>query len=387
MKKINIIFFSANRAEYSLIQPFLKIFSSNKKFNVSLIVAGSHLDKKFGSTLIEIEKDKVNILAKIKIPLKTNTLLDTVKYSYLIQKEVYEILKKNKIDIAFVSSDRFETFAFANSVYLNQIPLVHYEGGDITEGGALDDNIRHAITKLSSIHLTSNHQSYSRLLKMGEEKWRCVNVGYSPIYYLKKNNSLENIEKKFFLKNDKPVILFTLHPVIENKINYKKEIRESFLVLKNLYKKNYQIIITYPNFDPGYKYIIKKIISFKKNFKKIKVFKHLGRENYHSLLYYIGKKKNGLCIGNSSSGIKEAVIFKCPAINIGVRQKSRLKPSNVIDVRANHKFILDKVKKNLKTEGKKIVNPYSLTRNFKILPSLIIQKIKKKKFSVKKCTY
>ena len=178
MKKINIIFFSANRAEYTLIQPFLKIFSSNKKFNVGLIVAGSHLDKKFGTTFHEIEKDNIKILSKIKVPLKTNTLADTAEYSNLLQKEINKKLKKIKADIIFLSSDRFETFAFAVSAYLRKIPIIHYEGGDITEGGALDDNLRHAITKLSNIHLTSNKFSLSRIIKMGEENWRCLNVGY-----------------------------------------------------------------------------------------------------------------------------------------------------------------------------------------------------------------
>ena len=89
----------------------------------------------------------------------------------------------NKInpDIVFISSDRFETMSFAITSYLMKIPIIHYEGGDITEGGALDDNIRHAITKLSNIHLTSNLDSLKRLIKMGEEKWRCINIGYSPI--------------------------------------------------------------------------------------------------------------------------------------------------------------------------------------------------------------
>ena len=115
-KKINIIFFSANRAEYSLIYPFLKIFSLNKKFNASLIVTGSHLYKNFGNSFKEIENDKFKILAKIKLPLKTDSLNDVSNYSNSIQKKINIILKKNKIDLAFLSSDRFETFAFANAV-------------------------------------------------------------------------------------------------------------------------------------------------------------------------------------------------------------------------------------------------------------------------------
>ena len=119
-------------------------------------------------------------------------------------------LKKRKIDLVFLSSDRFETFAFAISTYLRKIPIIHYEGGDITEGGALDDNIRHAITKISNIHLTTNYNSLRRILKMGEEKWRCLNAGYSPFYSMQEQNfKKKEIEKKFSLNPRKSLILFT----------------------------------------------------------------------------------------------------------------------------------------------------------------------------------
>ena len=116
-KKINITFFSANRAEYGLIHPFIKKLSTNKKFNINLIVAGSHLEKKFGNTFNEIKKDKIKILAKIKIPIKTDNLLGTARYFNEIQKKINIVLDKSKTDLVFLSSDRFETFAFAISTY------------------------------------------------------------------------------------------------------------------------------------------------------------------------------------------------------------------------------------------------------------------------------
>ena len=187
MKKINIVFFSANRAEYGLIYPFLKVFLRHKMFNVEFVVAGSHFSKKFGLSIKEIEKDKIKY-TKINLPLSTNTLSNTSDYFNKLQKKVNLFLKKRKTDLVFLSSDRFETFAFAISTYLRKTPIIHYEGGDITEGGALDDNIRHAITKISNIHLTSNKDSQKRILNMGEEKWRCYNVGYSPFIQCKSKN-------------------------------------------------------------------------------------------------------------------------------------------------------------------------------------------------------
>lgn len=384
MKKINIIFFSANRAEYGLIIPFLKIFSKNKLFRVKFIVSGSHLEKKFGFSFNEIKKDKIKIYKKIKVPLKTNRLEDAADYFNKLQNKINLFLKKEKIDIVFLSSDRFETFAFAVSSYFRKIPIIHYEGGDITEGGALDDNIRHAITKISNIHLTTNREALERILKMGEEKWRCLNVGYSPLYLMQKQKfNLKKIEKKFLLDSYKPLILFTLHPIIGKNDKQKTNIDEIFSALEYLSKKN-QIIITYPNFDPGYKYIINKIINFKKKIKKIKVIKHLGKENYHSLLYYIGKNKNGFCMGNSSSGIKETIFFNCPTLNIGDRQKSRLKPKNVIDVEADKKKIIKKTYDIISYKSYK--NPYYLTKNFNSIPNEIVKKLKKNDLIQKKCT-
>ena len=185
MRKLNIVFFSANRAEYGLIYPFLKIFLKHKMFNVELVVAGSHFSKKFGLSVKEIKKDKLKYF-KINLPLNTNTLSNTSDFFNKLKNKVNLFLKKRKKDLVFLSSDRFETFAFAISTYLRKIPIIHYEGGDLTEGGTLDDNIRHAITKISHIHLTSNNDSLKRIKKMGEEKWRCLNAGYSPFYLMQK---------------------------------------------------------------------------------------------------------------------------------------------------------------------------------------------------------
>ena len=384
MKKINIIFFSANRAEYGLIYPFLKTFLKNKMFNVELVVAGSHFSKKFGLSIEEIKKDKIKF-TKIDLHLNTNTLDNSSDYFCKLQNKVNLLLKKRKADLVFLSSDRFETFAFAISSYLKKIPIIHYEGGDVTEGGALDDNIRHAITKIANIHLTSNKDSFNRILKMGEERWRCHNVGYAPFYDIQSQKfDKTDIEETFLIDSKKPLILFTFHPVVKNKNDQRKDVDEVFKSLEYLSKEN-QIIITYPNFDPGHQYIIDKIIKIKEKFNILKVVKHLGRTNYHSLLYYIGKNKKGFCMGNSSSGIKETIFFNCPTLNIGDRQKSRLKPKNVTDVAANKKKIINKINNELKN-FKVYENPYKLIKKFDYIPNKILRKLTKKNLIEKKCT-
>jgi UDP-hydrolysing UDP-N-acetyl-D-glucosamine 2-epimerase len=353
-------------------------------FNTELVVGGSHLEKKFGLSINEIKKDKIKY-TQINLPLKTNTLDNASDYFNKLQKKINLLLKKRKVDIVFLSSDRFETFAFAISAYLRKIPIIHYEGGDITEGGALDDNIRHAITKISNTHLTSNKESLKRILNMGEEKWRCSNVGYSPFYLIQRQKfNKKKIEKKFLLNSKKPLILFTFHPVVKDENDQRKDVDEVFESLEYLSKNN-QIIITYPNFDPGYQYILNKIRNIKKKVKDLKVIKHLGRTNYHSLLYYIGKNKKGFCMGNSSSGIKETIFFNCPTLNIGDRQKSRLKPKNVIDVISNKNKIISTINDRFKNY-KSHKNPYKLTKKFETIPNEIKKIFSRNDLKLKKCT-
>lgn len=388
MIKKKIFFFTANRAEYNLISPFIKLMSKSKKLNIGLIVAGSHHDASFGKSINEIKRHQLKFFVKIKTLIKTNENSGALTYCSFLQKKLNKIFNRYKPDLVFASSDRFETFAFVFSAYIKKIPIIHYEGGDVTDGGALDDNLRHAITKLSNLHLTTNINSLKRIIKMGEEKFRCLNVGYSPFSEIKKNKfNLDQIKNKFNLDAKKPLILFTMHPLISNKIKFKKEITETFIALEELYKKNYKIIITYPNFDPGYKKIIKRIKKLKKKCSNLVVIKHLGQKNYHSLLYYIGKTKNGVCLGNSSSGIKETVFFNCPTVNIGDRQSSRLKTANVIDVKANKFQIISSVKNNLYVKIKNIKNPYKLTINFNNLLNVILKKCFLENFKIKKCTY
>ena len=147
MKKI--VFFSGSRAEYNIQYPILKKFQKNKLFKVYFIIAGSHTSTTVGNTLNEIKKDNINIFHKVKIKLKSNNSYDLNIYSIQLQKKMLEILNKIKPDCIFLTSDRFETLSVALVSHFMKIPIIHLEGGDVTAGGTLDDDSRHAITKLA----------------------------------------------------------------------------------------------------------------------------------------------------------------------------------------------------------------------------------------------
>ena len=211
------------------------------------------------------------------------------------------------------------------------IPTMHIEGGDITEGGALDDSIRHAMTKLSHIHFTTNKYAMNRILAMGEEKWRVKNYGFPGIDLIKekKFSKKDNIVNTLKIDPSKPIVLFTQHSVTTEYKDSIKQVKPSLRAISKLLREGIQVIITYPNNDAGGKKIIKEIeLWYKKNknFSNLIITKSLGRSLYYGILN-LAKNTNYkvVCLGNSSSGIKETAIFKCPTVNIGTRQKSRLR--------------------------------------------------------------
>lgn len=391
MKKIKILFFTGNRAELEFIKNAINSLNKYKNFSLDILVSGSHLDKKFGETIKLLSKKFEKNLHQIKILSSTKNLFKTSDYYSELTMKFSKFLKKKRgYDYIFISSDRFESFAIANVAFINQLQIIHYEGGDVTSGGSYDDFLRHSISRLSSLHFVTNRFSEKRLIKFGEEKKRISNIGLLSLKHKKYN--LNKIIQKFKLEPNKFLILFTYHPVISRKKKNSKDISIVLSSLEKLLKeKKIQIIITFPNFDPYFDLILNALRFFKKKYSSVKFYKFLGSEKYHELLYYCGQTKNGACVGNSSSGIKEAEFFECPSINIGSRQNNRSRGNNVFDVKVNKNQIQDKIKllsskknvKNFKSKNK----IYYKKNSSKILSSKIINHYKKDFFSIKKCTY
>lgn len=395
MKKITV--FSGNRAEFGLLSPILKVLSKSKKIKLFFVTSGSHLDKKFGYTIDEVFKENIKIYKKIYIKnkIKNKTTAEyTSLYIAEIIKEYTKILIKIKPDFNIVYADRFETFASAIASSQMHIPTIHIEGGDKTEGGTLDDSVRHAITKLSHFHIVTNRDAFNRILKLGEEKWRIKNFGYSLIDSVKQGNyaSKRELENKLKIKIVRPIVIFTFHPISVNLKQSVIDLKKCLFTLKELSKK-YQIIITYPNIDYGCRSFITEIKKIKK-LKNIKIFRSLGRYYYHGILSLIKKEKiKVLCMGNSSSGIKETAVFKCPTINLGTRQDGRLKSTNVFNLKINPKKIINLTNKCF--NNKKIIKIINKSKNLygggktgnKLLNFIENIKHSKSKILIKKIQY
>ena len=394
---IKICIFSGNRAEYGLLSPIIKNLNESKKIKVFFIVSGSHVDKKFGETINEIKKDKIKIYQTIKL-FNSGRNKDKSDYTPKNIAEIVEkystSLRKIKPDYNLVYADRFESFGAIIASSQMNIPTIHIEGGDKTEGGTLDDSVRHAMTKISHIHITTNDNAKKRIIKLGEEKWRVKNFGYSAMDYVKLKNYAKKseIENKLKIKITKPIILFTQHPIPMENENIQNNFEKILHSIKKLSKLNIQIIITYPNSDYGGKKIIEKINRLK-GIKNIKIVSSLGRYLYHGVLALNNKNIKVVCAGNSSSGIKETAIFKCPVVNIGPRQNGRFRSSNVFDVKYNDKQIYETIFKCINDENfyKKCLKTKNLygggSTGKKIKKFIENLKISKKKILIKKITY
>ena len=394
---IKICIFSGNRAEYGLLSPIIKNLNESKKIKVFFIVSGSHVDKKFGETINEIKKDKIKIYQTIKL-FNSGRNKDKSDYTPKNIAEIVEkystCLRRIKPDYNLVYADRFESFGAIIASSQMNIPTIHIEGGDKTEGGTLDDSVRHAMTKISHIHITTNDNAKKRIIKLGEEKWRVKNFGYSAMDYVKSKNYAKKseIEDKLKIKITKPIVLFTQHPIPMENESIQNNFEKILHAIKKLSKLNIQIIITYPNSDYGGKKIIEKINRLKGT-KNIKIVRSLGRYLYHGVLALNNKKIKVVCAGNSSSGIKETAIFKCPVVNIGPRQNGRFRSSNVFDVKYDDKQIYETIFKCINDE--KVYKKCLKTKNLygggstgkKIKKFIENLKISKTKILIKKITY
>ena len=378
----NVCIITGSRADYDLLQPIIKGLSKIKKFNVKTIVTGSHFIK-FQTSIKIIEKDRIKIFKKIKIPYRNDTNSTILKsISFGIEK-FDEIFKKNKFDLLIVLGDRYEIFSAVISASFYRIPIAHLSGGEVTEG-AIDESIRHSITKFSTFHFVSNPIYLKRIKQLGENPKNIFHVG---------STSVENINKeKLYSKKDLERILnfdfkeenylITFHPVTFQEDYGLKDFKAILSYFEK--RKNQGIIFTIPNSDTKNFFIFRMIKKFIKKNKNSKYFGSLGRIKYFSVI-----KNVDAVIGNSSSGLSEVPSLKKPTINIGTRQKGRLRSKSVIDIEnVNSKKLHDSLKKIKSKKFLKLINssknPYfrsDTTKNIlKVIKNLNLKKISQKNF-------
>ena len=347
MKK-KILIGTSTRADYGLMKKLIALMKKENSFLTKLLVTGTHFDKKFGNTYREIIKDKIKIDYKINIKISGDSAWHTAKY-FSMQSEKLNLIFNQKFrpDLMILLGDRFEILSIASICKIYNISICHLHGGETTKG-SIDDKIRHAISKLSSLHFVSHYEHKKKLLKMGVDSNYIFNYGALGLNDINDFNlKKKTIENKLNLSLDKKTFVITFHPETLNKTTN--------LTIKNLFEalekfKKINFIFTCPNMDEDHDQVIFKIKNYIKRNKNSFFFKSLGKKLYFSILKYI----DGV-IGNSSSGIIEVPSFNIPTINIGDRQKGRLQSKTIFNSGQNsesiYKLINKIIKKNLKFAG------------------------------------
>jgi len=348
MNKRKVAIFTGNRAEYGLQYPILKAIEEHPELEYRLLVSGAHLDDNFGNTLDEIRNDGFEISAEVKINMGFDSRIATAQAIGSGVLEISRALEIMSPDIVVVYADRFEGFAAVIAATQMNIPTAHIEGGDLTEGGALDDSVRHAMTKLSHLHFTTNQQATNRILAMGEEPWRVHTVGFPAIDLISEGRFANSAEvcEKLSLKLTKPIVLFTQHSITTEIDRAAEQIAPSIEAIRKLANEGVQVIITYPNNDAGGQTIVSSLIALEaEKINGVQLHHSLGRHLYLGVLALARDPSVRIaCVGNSSSGIKETPAFGCPTVNIGSRQQGRLRAGNIIDADYDVSNILDAVR-------------------------------------------
>ena len=353
-RKICIV--TATRAEYGLLYWLLKKIDADKGLSLELIVTGMHLSPEFGLTYKEIEKE-FHINKKIEILLSSDTPVGLSKSMGLAQIGFAEAFEELRPDIVVVLGDRYEIFSAASAAMIARIPLAHIHGGEATQG-LVDEAIRHSLTKMSHLHFCATETYRKRIIQLGEDPSRVFNVGGMGIESIKKLSLLskEELEDSIGFKLGKKNLLVTFHPVTLEKDTAKHHFSRLLQALDTLCDTH--IIFTKANSDTDGRVINAMIDEYvAKHPKNTIAFTSLGQLRYLSALQYIDA-----VVGNSSSGLLEAPSFHIGTINIGDRQKGRIKAKSVIDAQPNALSITNALKtlysQEFQDKLKNIQNPY-----------------------------
>lgn len=354
MKKVLVV--TGTRAEYGLLRWVIDGIAKSNMLDLQLCVTGMHLSPEFGLTFKEIEADGYQIDSKVEMLLSSDTPSAITKSMGLGLIGFADQFERLKPDLVIILGDRYEIMCAAMAATIARIPIAHLHGGEKTEG-AFDEAIRHSITKMSHLHFTAAEEYRKRVIQLGENPETVFNVGGLGVDNILKLDLLsrEELEKSLSFKLGAKNVLVTFHPVtLENKTSG-MQMEELISALDKLL--DCKIIFTMPNADTDGREIFQSIQSFCRRNENAVAFTSLGQTRYLSCLNHVD-----MAVGNSSSGLAEVPSFKIPTVNIGDRQRGRMKAASVIDCKPLDHEIYRSIMKALSPEFKKIcsnvTNPY-----------------------------
>lgn len=353
MIKRKICVVTGTRAEYGLLYWLLVEIKNDPELELQLIVTGMHLSPEYGLTYKVVEDDGFSIDAKVEMLLSSDTPVGVAKSIGLGVIGFADAFERLKPDVVVLPGDRFEMLAAAETAMVFKLPIAHIFGGDSTEG-AFDEAIRHSISKMAHIHFVTNDISYKRVYQLGENPKYIYNVGSPGLDSVRKVQFLNrsDLENKLNFRFREKNLLVTFHPVTLEKQSSRAHFQELLYALGAL-PVDYGQIFTYPNADNEGRALIRMLEEYVRHHENAKAFNSLGQQLYLSTMAQVDA-----VVGNSSSGIYEAPSFKVATVNIGDRQKGRLKALSVIDCKPENKAIKEAIEKAVLIEYNDVLNPY-----------------------------
>lgn len=343
------------RSDYSSLAPVLKAIAADLEMDYRLLVGGAHLLPAFGSTVRQIEDDGFAIHDRVPMPLASDTPEAIVQAVGQGMSHLAPILARWGQDVLLCVGDRLELLAAAGAALALRVPVAHISGGDVTEG-AIDNQVRHAVSKMSHLHFVAMPQHARRLEQMGEETRRIFVTGDPALDALRSQPLLTRpqLSEALGLSLAPPVLLVTHHPATLGEDSPAQQMEPLFAALDMV---EGTLIFTAPNADADYERITERIQAYVRGRSGAAFFHSLGQHRYYSLL-----AQADVMVGNSSSGIWEAPTFRLPVVNIGARQQGRLRAANVIQAEVQAQAIAAAIRQALepafRTALSGLQNPY-----------------------------
>jgi UDP-hydrolysing UDP-N-acetyl-D-glucosamine 2-epimerase len=352
---------TTSRADYSAYRPLLKALQADAGISLKLYVSGMHLAPEFGSTVRHIENDGFEITERIEVLTSSDSPEGIAKAIGLGLIGFGQAFSRYRPDILVVLGDRFEMLAAALAALPFKIPVAHLYGGELTQG-AIDDALRHSLTKLSHLHFTSTEIYRQRVIQLGEEPGRVIVSGETTLDDISNapQLSVEELRRRFGIDVEHPFLLVTFHPVT---LEYEQTEWQIGELLAALDQVAMPVIFTMPNADTAGRIIAAHIRQWvSANADRGVIIHNFGAEAYHSVL-----QRAAAVVGNSSSGLTEAPSFKIPVVNVGIRQEGRIQAANVIDTGNRRTEITAAIQKATSGEFRKslasMTNPYASKTN------------------------
>lgn len=353
MRTIGVV--TVARSDYGIYLPVLRAIEAEPDLRLHLLVGGMHLSPEFGLSVQAIEADGFPIAERVEMLLSSDTPEGIAKSIGMGVLGFAQALGRSRPDLLLVLGDRFEMLAAVSAALPFDLPIAHIHGGETTEG-AIDESIRHALTKMSHLHFVATEPYRDRVIQMGEEPWRVHVSGAPGLDNLRALDLLSpgELEAVIGMALAVPPLLVTYHPVTREHGDAQTQIAELLAALQTTTRP---IIFTYPNADAEGRIIIEAIDRFVQTHPRAKAVVNLGTRAYLSLM-----RQAAAMVGNSSSGIIEAASFALPVVNIGSRQRGRLRAGNVLDCGYERQQIAAAIEKAVSAPFREsladLTNPY-----------------------------